>query len=338
MPTIHDVAERAGVSVKTVSRVLNDYPHISAGTRTKVTDAIEALNFSPSRIAREMRLGDSLSIGMVYVDASSGYQAQLNHSMMKACADAQRYLAVELYNEKDPDLVTQVERFLDRTKVKNMVLVPPLCDSLDVQRMLQDRGIGFVLISPTHALENVKTVAMDDHQAAYEITTHLLSLGHRRIVHITGNPDHRATSQREAGFLSAMKDAGLSLPRDEAVFEGGFHFKRAMDCADEFLSWKDRPTAVFAANDQMAVATLMMAQKQGMVCPDDLSVVGFDNTDLAQSVWPALTTVAQPFDAFAAEAVAMLAGSNDGADQTTNHAVLPFELIIRQSTGPVSTQ
>ena len=159
MPTIHDVAKRAKVSVKTVSRVLNHHEHISPQTRARVEQAIQELNYAPSAIARQMRLGDNVSIGVLLADPSSGYQSQLNHSLLKACSRAQRYLAVELFDEDNPDWRGQVALFLDRTKVSNMVLVPPLCDSHDLHALLRERHVRFVLVSPSGPVAGASAVA-----------------------------------------------------------------------------------------------------------------------------------------------------------------------------------
>ena len=154
MSTIHDVAAKAGVSIKTVSRVLNNYKHISQRTRSKVQAAIDELDYSPSSIARQMRLGDSLGIGMLYGDPSSGYQASLNHAFLSACSNARRYLVVELFDETSSDWASQVDSFLTRTKIKNMVLVPPLCDSTELHELLRSNGVNFVLISPSRTVSS----------------------------------------------------------------------------------------------------------------------------------------------------------------------------------------
>ena len=141
MATIIEVAEKAGVSIKTVSRVMNGYVHVSQKTKQKVEDAMAALDYTPSTTARQMRLGASQSIGILFGDPSSGYQSELNHSMLRACAEGGRFLAVELFNEKDRDWVSQVSSFLDRTKVSNLVLVPPISDSIEVHKLLRDRDV-----------------------------------------------------------------------------------------------------------------------------------------------------------------------------------------------------
>lgn len=334
MPTITEVARKAGVSIKTVSRVMNNYEHISLKTRKKVQEAMAELNYAPSSVARQMRMGDQFSIGMLYGDPSSGYQARLNHAVLKACSDARRYLAVELFDETAADWRPQVEAFLDRTKVKNLILVPPMCDSSDLHQILKDRGVNFALISPSRPVSGASSITMDDRHAAQEMTQHLIDLGHKRIGHIGGDIAHVATLLRRQGFEEALLRSNLGRPDPELIETGHFSFKDALDCADRLLTSDNRPTAIFAANDEMAAAVVMTANRLGLSVPGDLSVAGFDNTPISQTIWPELTTIAQPFDRIACVAVKMTSELNTVDSGVSSTRVLPHELVIRGSTGP----
>lgn len=334
MATINEVAEYAKVSVKTVSRVLNDYEHISAKTRKKVEDAMKALNYAPSSIARQMRTGDSLSIGMLYGDPSSGYQARLNHAVLKACSDARRYLAVEFFDESSSRWRQQVEAFLDRTQVQNMILVPPMCDASDLHALLKERNIKFVLISPSSPLSGASSIYIDDRAAAMEITQHLLDLGHRRIGHISGDTGHVATLLRLQGYQAAIERYADAEVDHSIILSGRFKFKDALECAHKMLESKNRPTAIFAANDEMAAAVIMVASRLGLDVPGDLSVVGFDNTHISEIIWPALTTIAQPFEQIGIEAVRLVSGGANTDSSESLTKVLPHTLLVRDSTGP----
>ncbi len=337
MTTITQVAKRAGVSTKTVSRVMSNYPHISSKTRLKVEEAIQELTFAPVSVARHLRLTEPLSIGMLYGDPSSGYQARLNHAVLKACSDARRYLAVELFDEAGTDWVRQVEMFLDRTHVRKMILVPPLCDSTEVHQLLDDRGVSYVLISPSRAVLGSVAITMDDRLASKEITEHLLALGHRRIGHISGHPDHVVTLLRRQGFEEAMARAGLANPAHMFVESGRFQFRESLVSAEKLLSAPCPPTAIFAANDEMASAVVMAANRQGLRVPDDLSVAGFDDSPIASAMWPDLTTVSQPFEAIGRSAIETLADTSGGPGGASQMIVLPHRLIMRASTGPART-
>ena len=334
MATITEVAKLAGVSVKTVSRVMNDYEHISSRTREKVERAMSELSYAPSSIARQMRLGDSLSIGMLYGDPGSGYQSRLNHAVLKACSDARRYLAVEFFDEKNPDWRGQVAAFLDRTKVNNMILVPPMCDSSDLHDLMRERQVNYALISPSRPVTGVVSVTMDDRLAAREITNHLIDFKHKKIGHIAGHPDHVATLLRRQGFEEAMMRAGLGGSENMVVASGRFRFRVAMECAEDMLKSKDRPTAIFAANDEMASAVVMVANRLGLRVPEDLSVAGFDDTPIARTIWPDLTTISQPFGEIAEAAVRAIAAAPRGGTDVSETKILPHSLIIRASTGP----
>lgn len=336
MATIIEVAEKAGVSIKTVSRVMNGYVHVSQKTKQKVEDAMAALDYTPSATARQMRLGASQSIGILFGDPSSGYQSELNHSMLRACAEVGRFLAVELFNEKDRDWVSQVSSFLDRTKVSNLVLVPPISDSIEVHKLLRDRDVRFVLISPSRAVSGASSVQMDDRLAATEVTNYLISLGHTRIGHIAGHEDHIVTTLRRLGYQDAMAAAGLDGTDPDLIVPGRFRFKQALDQAQIMLESSNRPTAIFAANDQMAVAAMMAAHKMGLTVPEDLSVIGFDDTPMSRLIWPTLTTVAQPYDDIARAAVKVLQGEYEDRSSAPRSIVLPHRLVVRDSAGRVA--
>ena len=333
MATITEVAKLAGVSVKTVSRVMNNYEHISPKTRDKVERAMEELSYAPSTIARQMRLGDSLSIGMLYGDPSSGYQARLNHAVLKACSDARRYLAVELFDEKNKEWQKQVEDFLDRTKVSNMILVPPMCDSTDLHELLARRQVNFVLISPSRPVPGASSIAMDDRKAAKEMINHFIELGHRKIGHISGHPDHVATLLRRQGYEEALNRAGIPV-REAYMASGRFRFRYALECAEQMLTLEERPTAIFAANDEMAAAVVMTANRLGLRVPEDLSVAGFDDTPIAKTIWPELTTVAQPFEGIAKAAVESMRTMKRTGQSISETLILDHEVLIRASTGP----
>ena len=336
MATIIDVAKKAGVSIKTVSRVMNNQTNVREETRRRVRDAIDDLDYSPSEAARRMRSGKSSAIGMLFSDPRSGYQARLNYSMMHSCSNANRYLAAGLFDESKDDWKEQLVAFLDRTKVENVILVPPMCDSSILQDCLNEREARYVLLSPSRPVPGVSSVSMDDQHAAREMTQHLIDLGHRTIAHISGNPDHIASLLRRQGFDEAMKAAGLGRPDASMVVEGNFNFRMALHQAEKLLARKDRPTAIFAASDDMAAAAYMAAGKLGLHIPEQISIVGFDDVPIAHTIWPSLTTVAQPFDAMARECIRLLKTDPNTNTQSgkAEMIVLPHEIIVRDSCAP----
>jgi len=254
--------------------------------------------------------------------------------MLKACADVGRYLAVELFNEKSGEWVAQVERFLDRTRVQNMVLVPPMCDATELHDLLYKRGVNYVLVSPSRPVTGASSVQMDDRRAAREATDYLIQLGHKRIGHISGHEDHIVTALRRLGFLDAISAAGLPTDEAELILPGRFRFKQALDAARAMLMQPEPPTAIFAANDQMAVAVIMAAHRLGLSVPEDLSVIGFDDTPMCQLIWPTLTTVRQPYDDIAIAAVRLLQDGGKYQPDMAQSLILPHQLVKRDSTAP----
>ncbi|MEE2526847.1 LacI family DNA-binding transcriptional regulator [Hyphobacterium sp. HN65] len=333
MATIFDVANRAGVSIKTVSRVLNNASNVRPQTQKKVQLAMRELEYHPSFAARELRSGQSEAIGIIFSDPSGGFQGRLHSAALSACRDAGCFLTAALIEEGSDNWADQLAEFLNRTRIRRMILVPPFCDSADLREQLREEGVTFTLISPSIPAADAVSLGMNEEQAAYEVTQHLVSLGHERIGHIAGIEDHVATQLRKAGFLRALAEAGLEA-RENWLGVGAFNFRDARDVARQMLADPgERPTAIFAANDEMAAAVCYTASSLGLTVPDDLSVAGFDDVAIATAIWPPLTTVSQPFTAIAAEAVRRLVEPDPEADQGQNEA-LECRLIIRESTAP----
>ncbi len=337
MSTIYDVAELAGVSAKTVSRVLNDDPAVKGPTRDRVRDAMTRLDYRPNSQARSLRRGDNKSVGMLLEDPAGGYQGRFHHAMLVASMETRNHLAIELFTPGRSDFPREdIAHFVADAQIKAMVLLPPLCDYGPLKSFLKDQGIHCVLISPTTPDDHYPSVNMDDRKAARDVTDYLLSLGHRRIAHIAGHPDHAAAFLRRQGFNEAFDAAGRPRPAKDYVAEGLFNFKSGIEAAEKLLSLKERPTAIFAANDEMAAATCSVAHKMGLRIPEDLSVVGFDDAPIASAVWPALTTVRQPYLDMAKRTLQILNAAGDAphrSDVQERH-IIAHELVIRESTGP----
>jgi LacI family transcriptional regulator, galactose operon repressor len=340
MPTILDVAARAGVSVKTVSRVMNDHKNVSAKTRGRVHEAMRELRYHPSDAARQLRGRATSNIGLLLGDLSSGYQTRFHRAMLEACLEAGRFLCVELFEGPRDGWEVRIRDLLERANIGDMILLPPLCDFAPLKQLLRAQHVNCVLISPSSPDPHNAAVMMDDRTAAREITSRLIELGHRRIGHIMGDPDHVASGSRRIGFLDAFATNNLPRPEPELIVQGDFRFKQGRVAAEQLLRLADPPTAIFAANDDTAAAASMAAHSLGLQIPLDLSVVGFDDSPIASEIWPSLTTVRQPFEAMAASAVRILALSGHGLRQEPSvRAVLePHTLVERESSGPAPTR
>ncbi|WAC46943.1 LacI family DNA-binding transcriptional regulator [Asticcacaulis sp. SL142] len=337
MTTIYDVSKLAGVSAKTVSRVLNEPDRVKTATREQVLAAMKTLDYSPNASARQLRLGGFSSIGLLLEDPASGYQSRFHQALLTACMEAGKYMTVELFEGVMPDWQARVDRFLTEGRVRDLILLPTLCDFAPLKDLLRERGARAVLIAPSVHDPHFPSVVMDDRAAARQIIEYLFSLGHTRIGHITGHPDHSATILRRSGVIEAYDARGLPRPKPELFASGDFMFKKGIEAAETLLSLPEPPTAIFAANDETAAAVAMVAHRRGLSIPGDLSVVGFDDAPIASAVWPQLTTIAQPYLEMARKVVHLV----DTWDQQSTQSgfvstyLTPHELVIRESSGPV---
>jgi LacI family transcriptional regulator len=335
-PTITDVAEQAGVSIKTVSRVMNQEAGVHPQTREQVLKVVAALKYRPKLSARSLAGARSFLIGLLYYDPSAAFVGGVQQGATLRCREAGYHLVVESLHNDAPDLQQQVDRMVSALRPDGMILTPPLCDNAQVLKALRESHTPCVLISPARDVKGMASVRMDDAGAAQEITNLLISLGHQRIAFIKGATDQAASAQRHQGYLRAMKTHRLAVD-PELVHQGDFTFASGVEAAHHLLSRRTRPSAVFASNDDMALGVLASAQRLGLSVPGDLSIAGFDDSNAAGLVWPPLTTVHQPMDEMARVAVEMLLIANRGdapasaAEQGT-HRVLKHELVVRGST------
>ncbi|HWU01952.1 MAG TPA: LacI family DNA-binding transcriptional regulator, partial [Novosphingobium sp.] len=286
---IRDVAARAGVAVKTVSRVLNAHPYVSAETRERVEKAMAELDFRPSIAARILSGSKSNQIALIYDNHSPYYMFQIQTGCWDYCKENNIRLLAQPVDVTDPDVGEQVRGLVSETHVDGIILSSPVTDCVAVLKALDALDIPFVRISPgtNHALTS--SVFMDDAQAADDMTSHLINAGHRRIGFIKGHSNHMASDERLFGYRRALDRAGIAY-EPQLVHPGAFDFESGVAAGQYFLGLKHPPTAIFASNDDMAAGVLSIAHGRGMELPRDLSVAGFDDTTLARTVWPPLTT------------------------------------------------
>lgn len=325
---IRDVAARAGVAVKTVSRVLNGHPYVSADTRERVEAAMQALDFRPSIAARILSGAKSNQVALIYDNHSPYYMFQIQTGCWEYCKQNNIRLLAQPVDVADADVGEQVRGLVSETHVDGIILSSPVTDCEPVLRALDAMDIPFVRISPgtNHALTS--SVFMDDAQAADDMTTHLINVGHRRIGFIKGHPNHMSSDDRLFGYRRALDRAGIGY-EPSLVCNGAFDFESGARAAAYFFCMANRPTAIFAANDDMAAGVLAVAHDQGIDLPGELSVAGFDDTTLARTVWPPLTTIHQPMAELARTAAEILIAGGD-----INHRRLPHTLIERASVAP----
>jgi LacI family transcriptional regulator len=335
--TIEDVARAAGVSAMTVSRVINKGGNVRESTREAVVEAIERLNYSPNTAARSLAAGHATHIGLLYANPSAAYLSQFLIGALHAARSAGVHLVIESCESEDADEQAEVTRRFATSDVEGVILPPPLSESQPILVELEAAEIPVVTVALGTPREDGLNVRIDDHAAAVEMTRYLLDLGHRNIGFIKGHPNIIASHDRYRGFCDALAEGGLD-PTKAPVEQGYFSYRSGLTAGERLLSRGDPPTAIFASNDDMAAATVSVAHRRGLIVPDDLSIVGFDDTALATSVWPELTTVKQPIAAMAEAAVELLIadlrGRRAGASRKFAERVLSHAMIIRESSGP----
>ncbi|MBB1455624.1 LacI family DNA-binding transcriptional regulator [Pseudoalteromonas sp. SG43-5] len=332
---IQDVAEQAGVSMMTVSRVLNQDKKVSNKTREKVMAVVEKLNYRPNVSARRLASSKSFFIGLLYDNPSDSYISQFLLASLKKCRALGYHLVVDEAHLDINKTIESVKQLIDVTQVDGMILLPPMCDNEDVLEVLTKANVPFVRITPDTKLNSSPYICMDDYQAAFDVTERLINQGHKKIAHIIGNNKQGVSRLRYQGYLDALRSNKITTP-PEYIEQGSFTYQSGMEAAVKLLALDDKPTAIFAANDDMAAAVISIAQQQGINIPGDLSVVGFDDTQLARSVWPRISTVKQPINEMAELSVSLLAsGQYDNMSNLKSlelRHILDFELIERESS------
>jgi len=336
---IQDVAKKAGVSMMTVSRALNKDAKVSDKTREKVMKVVEELNYLPNVSARRLASTKSFFIGLLYDNPSDSYISKFLLSALKACRPKGYHLIVE---ESDADIdkaVQSVAELVNVTQVDGMVLLPPVCDSPKILNVLIKANIPFIRIAPSNDLNLSPYICMDDYQASFELTESLIKQGHTKIAHIIGDPKQGVSQLRYQGYLDALQSNKI-VNTPEFIENGSFTYKSGMIAAQKLLKLENRPTAIYAANDDMAAGVISIAQNEGIKVPADLSVVGFDDTQLASIVWPSISTVKQPIDEMAAMAISLLASGqfDDLSTVKTDDLrhVLDFDIIQRESSQSIN--
>jgi LacI family transcriptional regulator len=329
---IEDVAERAGVSMKTVSRVLNNEPNVSERTRQRVEAAVETLRYRPLPSARVLAGRRSYLVALLFDNPSANYLMEIEMGVLDAC-QAQHYnLMLAPLSYAAEDLVEKVEALVLQSQLDGVVLTPPITDDVALLRRLEELGIPYASISAKEQNRHVGVV-VDEYGAVCEMMAHLASLGHQRIAHIKGHAAHGASGWRLAGYREGLRRAGLRY--DPAlVVEGEFSYESGVVATHRLLDLERPPTAIFAANDDMAAGAICAIGERGLSVPRDVSVCGFDDTPIARQIHPALTTIRQSTrDMGRLAAVELLKDIRElGAGGIVD---VPYTLQLRRSTGPL---
>jgi LacI family transcriptional regulator len=317
----------------TVSRVLNGERHVSAQARARVQDAIEALDFQRNAFARGLPGSRSFLICLVIPEMIPAYVAEFQHGAIECCRAKGYHLVVLPYDDGADNPVEVVAGALASLRPDGFLLLPSITDDPAVLDMLDRSETPYVRMAPLTQPERASSISMDDVEAARRMTTALLDLGHRRIGFFTGPPDHAASVWRLEGYRLALEARGLAMEpwlvrSGEGVFEGDETEVIAL------LDEPDPPSAVFAFNDEIALAVMAVAYRRGLSVPEDLSVAGFDDSELSRLSWPPLTTVRQPIFAMAGAAAELVIAQAEAGTRRVEHRRLDFDLVFRGTIAP----
>ena len=341
LPKMKDVAALAGVSIKTVSRVLNNEPHVQHAVRERVQAAVTELGYVPSKSARSLRGSRSYSINMMCHSSRSNYVNTIQFGAVIACQQRGYQLTISLIDtveEKSAtDFRAELKTLMARSSPDGVILVAPFADDPVVLQVFDDLAIPVARIGPSLGPEGRVRVGINEREAAFEVTTHLLELGHTRIGFVRGLENQTVTEERFQGYKAALLEKGFK-PDAKHVRKGRFDFRSGVRAAEKLLALEPAVTAIFASNDDMAAGVMMLANRQGVKVPEDLSIVGFDDSEIAENMWPTLTTVRQPLQQLGeVAALKLIETLGQSVPPVIPPTILPHKMIVRQSTAKVRT-
>jgi len=322
---MHEVAKHIGVSPMTVSRVLSGDANVREETQQRVQAAIKELGYSPNVAARNLAKGSTIHIGLIYNNPSSAYLNELLVGVLEQSSHAGCQVVLEKCGIRGERAA--IKKLLG-DGVDGIILPPPLSDSRAALETLRAAKLPFIAVAGGRPEDKGLSVRINDFEAAGAMTRCLLSLGHRDLGFIAGAPNQTASAQRYAGFVAALRSAGAEL-HPEWVKQGTFSYRSGLLAAEQLLTATKRPSAIFASNDDMAAATIAVAHRLQIEVPSELTIAGFDDTPLATTIWPTLTTVRQPIAAMARKAVELLL--EEVRLRRHDQTIAPLQLFLKFS-------
>jgi LacI family transcriptional regulator len=330
MPTVQDVARHAGVSVATVSYVLNGTRFVSAGLRERVLAAVRELHYEPNAAARTLRSKRSHTLGLILPDLRNPFFTEAVRGV-EDVAEAHGYTVLLANSDEDPEREATHLRVLRAKHVDGLILAPAGAPYPELEQLV-DTGFPLVLLDRDLARLGVPAVMLDNEAAARAAVDHLIRLGHRRVGMIAGRPPISSTVDRRRGYRRALDEAGL--PSDEQlVATGGSTIEGGAAAASTLLELPSPPTAILAANNLMTIGAVMAIERHGLSVPGDVALVGFDDFPWADVFRPRLTTVAQPFYELGRTAAELVLERQSGGGHGARRVLLPGTLVVRDSSG-----
>ena len=313
--TIYDVARESGLSIKTVSRVMNRDPGVKPHNRERILQVAEDLSYKPSLSARSLAGARSFVIA-AFLDAeltldhwrsgrATDYVTRLQLGAITECRAAGYHFTFELIDHDPTRLRREAREFIQALKPDGIILTPPSCDDPEMIELLDAARVRYARLGSDSAIPGGMQLHLGDRSGAFAVTKHLIDLGHRKIALITGPFQRSTSSERLGGFREAMQSAGLEVD-EHWICGGDFTFQSGIDATRALMAMSRRPTAIFACSDEMALGALTTLATIGLECPGDVSIAGFDDSVGARFSHPQLTTLRQPVAEMAAEAAKRL--------------------------------
>lgn len=335
--TIRDVAKLAKASIKTVSRVINQSTSVSEQMRERVMQAIAQLNYHPDPTARSLSNSKTYALGLVYDNPNAYYVIAMQQGALSVCLETGYALQIYPCDASTAHVVDRVLDFVHRTRLAGLILLPPMSEDTVLLGKLTASGIPFVRVisAATDPGGDLPCVSIDDRDAAYATTEHLIRLGHTRIGFLWGRKQFGSSTERYDGYQQALRDYGIKQSK-HLVINGDYTFDDGFRGAHRLLSLTRRPTAIFASNDEIAAGALAAARAAGLNVPFDLSIAGFEDSPFSRHSWPPLTTSRQRTDIVAERATRLLIATLRGKP-VKNESFAP-ELVVRGSTAPPQRQ
>ena len=303
--TINDIARLAGVSKKTVSRVINRSPLVRSDTREKVEGLMRQHGYAPDPMARGLAFRKSFLIGMVYDNPNAQYIVHLQNGALDSLRDSGFELVVHPCDSKNPNYIEGVRKFAVKQRLYGLILPSRVSEDQALIDVLREIDCRYVRIAAVELDDATRMITTNDRGGSVEVAKYVESLGHRHVGLISGPLHYLSARERSSGFLDTLAERGIHVAA-HYVLEGGYTFESGVACAERLLALTPRPTLIFALNDEMAAGVYKAAYRLGLRIPDQLSVIGFDDSPLASRVWPSLTTVRLPIREMGLRAAAML--------------------------------
>lgn len=330
-PTINDVARLAGVSKKTVSRVINNSPLLNDDTRQRVEEVIKQLGYVPNPQARALALRRNFLVGLIHDNPNAQMVLNVQQGILEALHDTDFGLVVRPVDRTSPEMLDDIRNFLERQRLFGVIFLPPISENDSLARLCDEIGCRYARMGSAELDDPDHMVASNDRQAVREAVTYLIEQGHKSIGLIQGPHGFRSAAERRLGFEDALSAARIKLPRS-LIAEGSYTFESGIIAANRLLDLSPRPTAIFASNDEMAAGVIHVARQRSLEIPDDISVIGFDDTAIAAHIWPPLTTVRWPIMSMARSAALKLVGDVIDPENEVREPSMFLSTLVRRAS------